>query len=280
MKFTAIILGLLLSITAFAAPLEKVDVPAKTKTITLTSLNHVVLDGYVGGKRFFTALHQLLKLDSELAEGLPIYVVLNSGGGSVWAGLDFLNALKSINRPIYAIPLYAASMAFAITQGLEKRYVTNNSVLMQHRATIWLWGEMEGELKSRLEFFTRMIDFNERKTAKRLGLTFDEFKAKIADEWWIYGPDSVNAKVADEVINVRCSKDLFKIEKEQFTWWRYKITIERSKCPLVTGLMKFDVKDKDEDKKTTKESKKRVRLFFTSPSEYYSKYELKDLFKQ
>lgn len=66
----------------------------------------------------------------------PIYVVINSPGGSVFAGLQFISALDQVRSQGVevrcVVPGMAASMAFQILIHCDKRYALRYSLLLWH----------------------------------------------------------------------------------------------------------------------------------------------------
>ena len=60
----------------------------------------------------------------------------------------------------------------------------------------------------------------------------EQFENLIKDDWWIYGSDILDYKLADKIINFGCSKNLLNnyniIEKNNVTY----LVINDRKCPL------------------------------------------------
>jgi ATP-dependent protease ClpP protease subunit len=48
----------------------------------------------------------------------PIYLFLNTPGGSIQTGLEIIESLKGLDRPVSTVTLFAASMGFQIAQNL------------------------------------------------------------------------------------------------------------------------------------------------------------------
>ena len=70
--------------------------------------------------------------------------------------------------------------------------------------------------------------------AKRLNLTIEQFNSKVMNDWWVSGFTAVNDKVVDDIVNVKCSPNLYKkksnLEKNTFFG---KVKLVFSKCPLL-----------------------------------------------
>jgi ATP-dependent protease ClpP protease subunit len=244
----ALIISLLmLPLMAFAGNTDEV------KTIVLEESNTISLRDAVNWNSMSILQADLLKKSIKLGPDEPIYLVLDTPGGSVSAGNMFIETLKGIPNPVHTVVIFAASMGFQITQATEKRYILESGILMSHRATVGLQGQLNGELESRLVFYKTMVDTMEEKVAKRVGMDFLAYKDRIVNEWWEVGYNAVTSKVADEVVIVKCSKTLLRgsIFKRLFSIFGGARKVEFSKCPLIVAPLSvsaantFDEKTED-----------------------------------
>jgi ATP-dependent protease ClpP protease subunit len=204
--------------------------------LLLTENNTINFRGVVTNESVQTAMLEVQKLN--LRRGIrnyPIYIVFDSPGGSIDAGNNFINFVK-MYKNIHTVGLDAASMASAIMQQLPgKRYVTSTSVLMFHRASIrGLGGQVEtGELETRLALIKKMVLALENGNANRIGISLEEYKKRVVNEWYVYGLDNVEQGTADKVVNIRCSDKL--IQSRSVTY-EYSLFGSRkstySGCPL------------------------------------------------
>ncbi len=232
MKLIAIVLTLIIGLASFAAP---------SNTINLTSKNHVLLRNEVTPESMHKVALELARLVAVRgAQDYPLYLVLDSPGGSIDAGLDFITFTKTIPN-LQTITIFAASMAAGIVEALPgRRNVIENGTLMFHRASGGVQGQFEsGELESRLDFYKRIVRSMEVQNAVRLGLTLSDYKSKVKDELWIYGYENITQRAADSVVSVTCSEELITGKtRESFTIMIFTIEVEFSKCPLLrTGTV-------------------------------------------
>ena len=103
--------------------------------ITLTKNNHVLFKGVVNAESVAKASRDLLKLSFKTKPGDTIYLVLNSPGGSVYDGLNFVQLFATIPRNVECIAIKAHSMAHHFLQACPgKRYGVSNIMSMAHRA--------------------------------------------------------------------------------------------------------------------------------------------------
>lgn len=225
MKLFTIITCLLLSFTTFS------------KDILLTSKNHVLLRGNVDGGSIAEVSSKLLKLSSQLPETEIIYLIIDSDGGSVFAGIDLINVMEIIPQQIHTISLYAFSMAYSISQRGEKRYIAQRGIMGQHRAKGEFKGQFAyGEVEKQLEIITKVILDIESYEAKKIGVTLKEFQALIKDEMYVYYTDAVEKKVADDVAQVNCSKKLVReFVIKQVCGFFGCMDKRYSKCPIIRG---------------------------------------------
>lgn len=209
---------------------------AQAKSIKLSTTNVCSLETDVSASSMQKLKYCLIdKVSKRRGRNYPIYLYLNSPGGSIYHGLRFITFAKSI-RNLHTITEFSASMAAAIAQGLPgKRYVVETGVFMFHRARGGFQGQFEdGELESRLNLWKKIVRNMESMQAKRIGITLKEYKKRRVNEWWVYGDDNVKQNTADDMAEVRCTPDLIKQEttvviRTMFGSSKVKV----SGCPLV-----------------------------------------------
>lgn len=171
------------------------------KTLDLNAGNTVVLIGEVGP--------DAVGIAQEIAErsghGYPVYLLINSPGGSVLDGASIVSAIQAAKGPVYTICLqFCASMASIIFETGTKRYMVDRSILMFHEAAGGLQGPFN-QMKSRLRFFDRIVNKLDYEIASRIGIDPEVFKAQLANELWLDGEDAVRQNYADSLVSVRIS---------------------------------------------------------------------------
>lgn len=217
-------------------------VAAYAKDIKLTSDNTVVLRNAFSSQSVTSLKQDLLKLNSKLKSGYPIYLVLYTPGGSIQAGLELFEFIKGLNRPVHTITIFAASMGFQAVQHLGKRYILKYGVLMSHNAAGGASGEFNGssrgQLYSRLSLWSRRVGMMDRLTVKRTNgkQTLQSYQAAYSPELWLNGPEAVEQGYADEIATVSCDNTLTEsTEDKEFTQMFFKVKATFSKCPLITA---------------------------------------------
>lgn len=225
-------------IKALLAALMLFGTVARAETITLTDKNSVVFRGVVTEESVSKA--QLEFMD-KCKDGKRIYFVLDTPGGSVPDGNQLIDTIKGLDCNVQTVTIFAASMGFHFVQNLEKRFITPNGTLMSHRATLGMRGEIPGEFITRVTYFFKTLTRMDRVAGQRMGLSLKDYQFKIRDEYWVSGPDAVEDKAADEVVNVRCGDGMQGIaEVPMFTIFG-PVTVKFSKCPMITAPLGIEI---------------------------------------
>ena len=115
----------------------------------------------------------------------PIYLHINSYGGSVFAGLSIIDQIKENAIPIYSIiEGAAASAATMISVCCDKRFIKPNSYMLIHQLSSGFWGKMN-------EFEDEMTNLKElMKVIKKIYIEHTKLKGDALDDilkhdlWW------------------------------------------------------------------------------------------------
>lgn len=204
------------------------------KTITLELSNMIVLRGPVTGSSVGKAMKELREASRRVSKATSLYLVLDTPGGDIVAGQELIDFAKALPQKVHTITLFAASMGFQIAQNLDTRYIVTNGTLMSHRASVnGLGGQVKGELETRYRMIRRTVDYLDLVASKRMGIDLKTYESKILNEYWVYGFDAVEAKVADEQVMLRCGDTLEGSDAMVFDTIFGPVTVTFSKCPLI-----------------------------------------------
>ena len=218
---------------------------ASAANIVLSPINHVLLRNEVSDDSVTKLQKEVFTLIQKRGhQTYTIYLVLDSPGGSIDAGLNLIESLKPVNN-IETITLFAASMASGIVEALPgKRHVLETGTYMFHRARGGVNGQFEdGELESRLNFYKKMVRKMEQDNADRMKMSLDRYKQLVINELWIFGKDSVAQGAADEVSTITCTNTLINTRTvETFNYYGLQFQVEFSACPLFKGGTAVDPK--------------------------------------
>jgi ATP-dependent Clp protease, protease subunit len=228
MKF----LKLLFTLFAIAMPAFTLAAPVVTAApdVLLTEKNHVVIRGEVNGE---SVSKWILELNNIKDKDVVVYI--NSPGGSVLAGMTFVEQIQQMTKAgknVVCVADVAASMAFIILQSCPNRYVTSASILMQHQMSLKLGGQIEN-VKTYLNFLDGIEEDLNLMQAKKMDMDPDDFKRLIAHDLWLSGSSIMKHNAADKMVHVGCDSVLLtKVHKEEIDTFFGTIVLTYSKCPL------------------------------------------------
>jgi len=132
-----------------------------------------------------------------------IDVAINSGGGSVHLGLEFIEEMKALKAKGYKINCYvrnAYSMGFIILQYCDHRVGSSNSTYMHHLVQVG-YGRPERtennkKLFKSLDFFDNLVL---EEISKRMGIEPKKFFEIYKDDKWWSAKDALKANIIDEI---------------------------------------------------------------------------------
>lgn len=204
------------------------------KTLNLEDSNTVTLKGPVTDGSVSTTMKKLQEISRRVSKDTPIYLVLDTPGGDIMAGMELIDMAKALPQKVHTVTLFAASMGFQIAQGLNNRYIVRTGTLMSHRARMeGLGGQVKGELESRYKMVRRAVDYLDTIASQRMGLDLQTYEGKIYNELWVYGFDALNEKVADETVLVSCGESLNGTYSQIFDTFFGPVKVTFNKCPLI-----------------------------------------------
>lgn len=241
-KFIAVAGIIALSVSVFCAKvtLSKETPTVDSSVVVLTASNTLNLNAEVDGDSVGAILSAAKALKPKTPKE-PIYLFLNTPGGSIQAGLELIEAFHGMDRPVNTVTMFAASMGFQIAQNLGDRLILRNGVLMSHRAKGGFQGEFGGQdpsqVESRYNFWkTRIQELDEQTVARTGGKqTLQSYQAQYAPELWLTGTQSVDRGYADRIVTVKCDKSLEGFTTQTFEFMGVPVSFDLDKCPLNTA---------------------------------------------
>lgn len=253
-----VVLGLLVVLTIVLIPLSSLSKTTTPDTIVLTKDNSMVLDSQVDGASTAAVIAKAYELDSALNAGLkgkisgsdkPLYLFINSPGGSIQSGLELIEALKGLGRPVNTVTLFGASMAFQIVQNLNERLILKNGVLMSHHAAGEFAGSFGGvspsQMDSRYQFWLdRVKELDEQTVSRTNGKqTYKSYTEEYDHETWLGGTKSVARGYADRIVTVKCDLTLKGVTTHYASFFGVSLAYDLDNCPINTAPMNIRVAD-------------------------------------
>lgn len=248
---------------------------ADSKPITLSKDNTITLNDAFYGDTVAKLTKKAKEMDARTESSDPIYLVLNSPGGSIDAGLELIENLNSLRRPVKTITIFSASMGFQTVQGVKgERLVMSDGTLMSHKARGGFYGEFPGQLDSRYAYYLKRITRMDQKAVERTKgkLTLQSYRNLIENEYWCDGQECVDQGFADRVASAQCDKSLEGTRKE--VWYRdifmgmvIEVIATMDVCPLNTNALSYNYyidgqplfPERDENGKTEEQKKKELK---------------------
>lgn len=227
------IAGVLLPISAISSTSSKIP-----DEIVLTKENHVLLRGEVNGDSVQKVIEQFAELlNKRGSKNLPMYLVLDTPGGSVSDGYRLHEFLKGYKN-IHTITINSYSMGAILAELVAgNRLMIETGVLMFHRMRANLpYPVTTEQLHSRTRFYEQMEKFAMQKTAERVGISVEELFKLCDEELYMDGNEAVKRNFIDKVVTVKCSPALIKQKITQIVQplpFLPPMEVEVSACPLL-----------------------------------------------
>lgn len=149
---------------------------------------------------------QLLFLESENSEQ-PISMYINSGGGSVYAGMAVYDVMQYIKCPVHTyVTGMAASMGSFIAQAGEPghRYVMPRSITMIHQPSSGTRGKVSDmviDLEESLRIKKEMTELYVQHNSK--GTSYERFAELMDRDRWLTSQMAVELGLADQIVTKR-----------------------------------------------------------------------------
>lgn len=209
---------------------------AFSREILLTKDNSLAFRGPVTASSVAEAMHDLATISQRGEARSPIFLVLNTPGGSVMAGIELMGFINTLRRPVHVVAINAASMGFHFLQNSPVRLITEMGTIMSHRANGGTEGDIPQQIESRLGWIKSLLDKMDQKVVSRTKgkHTLKSYRELIRDEYWGVGSNAVTAGFADEVVSLRCDKSLFETVTKEVQIFMFVVKLQFSRCPLIT----------------------------------------------
>jgi len=215
-----------------------VDAKLDHTTIVLTESNFVAINGPIDSASIAQAQTEFAQLIAKRGTRVyPIYLVLNTPGGDVHAGLRLYEFLKTYQN-IETITLESASMGAILVQYIQgQRLMIETGTLMYHRMSLGMTPAELPKAKSRILSSENLENEVMAKVGKRLNKSVDELRKQWSDEVWLRADRALSQKYIDSVVSIRCNEYLLATTKTEVVplspFLPMPVTKVTSKCPLL-----------------------------------------------
>ena len=136
----------------------------------------------------------------------PIYLEINSPGGSVSDGMSIINAMEHIKSPVYTIISgQVCSMAALVSICGDKRFIYRNSYWMQH-STSDIVGDYIQYIKDRTKFLCEFEHRTEKILKLHTKLSNNDIMKIRTGELWLSADQCLEKGIVDTVISFKSKK--------------------------------------------------------------------------
>ena len=184
-------------------------------------------DVEIGAVQYYNAgpiLKEFKRAEISNRHDKVIDVAINSGGGGVHLGLEFIEEMKSLKAKGYKLNCWvrnAYSMGFIILQYCDHRIGSSNSTYMHHLVQVGYGRpartEKNKKLFKALDFFDKLV-LDE--IAKRIGIDPKKFFEIYKEDKWWSAKEALEAGIIDEIKPFSLVKKEVKYKFVPF-WRRY-----------------------------------------------------------
>lgn len=210
-------------------------------------------------------------------EGKDLDIFVNSGGGSVFAGLAIYNMLKRHKgyKTVYVDGM-AASIASVIALSGDKVIIPSNAFMMIHKPWFGLWGGYNADefrkMADDLDAIEKGI-MNVYKENLKEGVSIETIQELVNEETWLNGEEAAeyfNIEVGEENKAAACTSDYFNSYKNVPKEILKKPSddnkdLEKKLDHIINKIEKLEGKKPKEEPKNEEEVKKlKQKLSFQS----------------
>lgn len=176
-------------------------------TLGLNS-NHLYLYAGVETENCLILAQQIKDLDAilraeKISRGIladiPIWLHIQSGGGSAFSAFALADQIKSTQTPVYSvIEGVAASAATIISMSCKKRFITRSSMAMIHQVSGLVWGKYEEiiDRKHMLDMLMEMLVKFYRNNSK---MSVRKIREILKRDSWFNAEECLEFGIADEI---------------------------------------------------------------------------------
>lgn len=151
------------------------------------------LSGIVG--RDLTAKVVTEKLNS--LNGQDVIINLNTGGGSVYEGVEIYNIIKQYSgRKTIKMGSIVASIGSYIACAGDEIIAQDFTSFMIHEVSSYVEGTVD-DIRAEAERIEKLNDLSAKRLSDISGKTYDEIRALMKSETWFYGKEIVDNSFAN-----------------------------------------------------------------------------------
>lgn len=137
----------------------------------------------------------------------PIFIYINSCGGSALIGLNLVDIIKESETPVYGVVLsYGYSMGGVIFLACHKRYMFKNSSVLIHDGSMSLSGSA-GKVKDLQKFYERIDEKIKQTILENSNITEEEYEDNADREQYLLSNECKEKGICDKIVGIDCNID-------------------------------------------------------------------------
>lgn len=138
----------------------------------------------------------------------PIFIYINSLGGSVSDGFAIIDAVVASKTPVYTVNIGTSySMGFLIFLSGTKRYATINSTFLCHEGSSSVYDTMS-KAKDRMEFENNQMEKHIMDyVLSRTHISESLYQEQYRKEWYMYPEEAKKLGVVTDIVGIDCDID-------------------------------------------------------------------------
>lgn len=135
-----------------------------------------------------------------LQEDIPIYLYINSFGGSIFSGFSAMDALIKSELPVITIVdgCCASAATFLSVVG-TKRYITPHSYMLIHQLSSFHWGKYE-EFKDEMKNLEKFMSLIKEVYGKYTQIPEEKLEEVLKHDIWFSAEECLEYKLVDEIV--------------------------------------------------------------------------------
>jgi ATP-dependent protease ClpP protease subunit len=142
----------------------------------------------------------LKKTQLSLKENIPIFLFVNSFGGSVFDGFSSMDCILSSELPVTTVvDGCCASAATFLTIVGKERLITKHSFMLIHQITSFCWGKFS-EFKDELENLTNIMTMVKEIYKQYTKLPEEEIDKILKHDLWLNSEKCLEYGLVDRII--------------------------------------------------------------------------------
>lgn len=217
----------------------------------------LILEGVISDMTWWGDEITPAEFRSELKEHQgDLTVILNSGGGDVFAGLSIYNALMDYEGKVTVqVDGLAASVASIIAMAGDKIVMSPGSMMMIHKPWSMVMGDVN-ELEKAKEILNGIEDSIIPIYTGRTGLTKEEIAGMLEAETWMTAEQAVELGFADELIEAKKKSSFSDAIKNLTSQYAFQMAATEKSLKDFLKLSEEgeeNVSEPDEDKESVSE---------------------------